>query len=345
MTENFLYMLAPIMNGKIFLILLLGTLFGLILGVLPGLGPTTGGALILPFTMTLEPLSAIILLTSIYCAGTYGGAITAILINTPGTPAAAATCLDGYPLAQKGEAARALGMATFGSAFGGIFSVIVLVLFAPILANIAYEFGQPEYFALAIFGLTMLASIGEGSPVKNLLAGAFGILLSTVGKDIMTSVDRFTFGVGQLTEGIGFIPVVVGLFAISEMLVQSTLTNQIFKRVAMKAVKLPTKEDFKYCFKTILRSSGIGSFIGILPAEGGTVASLIGYSEAKRWSKNPSKFGKGAIDGIAGAETANNAAWRSDGPYSCLRNSRQRNDSGYFNRNDYSWIKTGSRSI
>ncbi len=150
MTENFLYMLAPIMNGKIFLILLLGTLFGLILGVLPGLGPTTGGALILPFTMTLEPLSAIILLTSIYCAGTYGGAITAILINTPGTPAAAATCLDGYPLAQKGEAARALGMATFGSAFGGIFSVIVLVLFAPILANIAYEFGQPEYFALAI---------------------------------------------------------------------------------------------------------------------------------------------------------------------------------------------------
>ena len=148
MTENFLYMLAPIMNGKIFLILLLGTLFGLILGVLPGLGPTTGGALILPFTMTLEPLSAIILLTSIYCAGTYGGAITAILINTPGTPAAAATCLDGYPLAQKGEAARALGMATFGSAFGGIFSVIVLVLFAPILANIAYEFGQPEYFAL-----------------------------------------------------------------------------------------------------------------------------------------------------------------------------------------------------
>ena len=193
----------------------------MILGVLPGLGPTTGGALILPFTMTLEPLSAIILLTSIYCAGTYGGAITAILINTPGTPAAAATCLDGYPLAQKGEAARALGMATFGSAFGGIFSVIVLVLFAPILANIAYEFGQPEYFALAIFGLTMLASIGEGSPVKNLLAGAFGILLSTVGKDIMTSVDRFTFGVGQLTEGIGFIPVVVGLFAISCLLYTS----------------------------------------------------------------------------------------------------------------------------
>ena len=308
MIENLSYMIAPILSSKLLIILFLGTLFGLILGVLPGLGPTTGGALILPFTITLDPLSAIVLLTAIYCAGTYGGAITAILINTPGTPAAAATCLDGYPLAQKGEAGRALGMATFGSAFGGLFSVLVLVFFAPILANIAYEFGQPEYFALAIFGLTMLASIGEGSPTKNLIAGAFGILLSTVGKDIMASIDRFTFGVNELTEGIGFIPVVVGMFAMSELLVQSNLTNQIFERIAMKAVRLPSKDDFKYCFKTILRSSGIGSFIGILPAEGGTVASLIGYSEAKRWSKKPEEFGKGAIDGIAGAETANNAA-------------------------------------
>jgi len=308
MIENLAYMAAPLLNSKLFIILFLGTLFGLILGVLPGLGPTTGGALILPFTITLDPLSAIVLLTAIYCAGTYGGAITAILINTPGTPAAAATCLDGYPLAQRGEAGRALGMATFGSAFGGLFSVIVLVFFAPILANIAYEFGQPEYFALAIFGLTMLASIGEGSPTKNLIAGAFGILLSTVGKDVMASIDRFTFGVNELTEGIGFIPVVVGMFAMSELLVQSNLTNQIFERIAIKAVKLPTKEDFKYCFKTILRSSGIGSFIGVLPAEGGTVASLIGYSEARRWSKKPEEFGKGAIDGIAGAETANNAA-------------------------------------
>jgi len=308
MVENLSYMIAPILSSKLLIILFLGTLFGLILGVLPGLGPTTGGALILPFTITLDPLSAIVLLTAIYCAGTYGGAITAVLINTPGTPAAAATCLDGYPLAQKGEAGRALGMATFGSAFGGLFSVVVLVLFAPILANIAYEFGQPEYFALAIFGLTMLASIGEGSPIKNLIAGAFGILLSTVGKDVMASIDRFTFGVNELTEGIGFIPVVVGMFAMSELLVQSNLTNQIFERIAMKAVRLPSKDDFKYCFKTILRSSGIGSFIGILPAEGGTVASLIGYSEAKRWSKKPEDFGKGAIDGIAGAETANNAA-------------------------------------
>ena len=306
--ENFIYMLAPLFSMKLFIILFLGTLIGLILGVLPGLGPTTGGALILPFTIPLEPLSAIILLTSIYCAGTYGGAITAILINTPGTPAAAATCLDGYPLAQRGEAGRALGMATVASTFGGIFSVVILVFFAPMLAKIAYEFGQPEYFALAIFGLTMLASIGEGTPIKNLIAGAFGILISTVGLDFMTSIDRFTFGINILTEGINFIPVVVGLFAISEMLVQSTLLNQVFNRVALKAIKLPTLNDYKLTWKTILRSSGIGSFIGVLPAEGGTVASLIGYAEAKRWSKNPQEFGKGSIEGITGAEAANNAA-------------------------------------
>ena len=306
--ENLGLIFAPLFSYKLLIVLFFGTIFGLILGVLPGLGPTTGGALILPFTMTLDPLSAIVLLTAIYCAGTYGGAITAILINTPGTPAAAATCLDGYPLAQKGEAGRALGMATVSSVIGGIASVIVLIFFAPLLANLAYEFGQPEYFALAIFGLTMLASIGEGSPIKNLIAGAFGILISTVGKDFMTSIDRFTFGINELTEGIGFIPVVVGLFAISEMLTQSTLINQIFNRVALKAVKLPSIDDYKKTWKTIIRSSGIGSFIGVLPAEGGTVASLIGYAEAKRWSKKPEDFGKGSIEGIAGAEAANNAA-------------------------------------
>ena len=205
--DNLLLMLSPLFSSKLMIVLLFGTLFGLILGVLPGLGPTTGGALILPFTMTLDPLSAIVLLTSIYCAGTYGGAITAVLINTPGTPAAAATCLDGYPLAQKGEAGRALGMATVSSTVGGIFSVIILVFFAPLLAKLAYEFGQPEYFALAIFGLTMLSSIGEGSPIKNLIAGAFGILISTIGKDFMTSIDRFTYGINELSVGIGFIPV------------------------------------------------------------------------------------------------------------------------------------------
>ena len=306
--ENLSFMLAPLLSSKLILVLIFGTLFGLILGVLPGLGPTTGGALILPFTMSLDPLSAIVLLTAIYCAGTYGGAITAVLINTPGTLPAASTRLDVIPLAQKGNTGRSSAMLTVSSLLGGICSDVILSLFAHLLAQLAYAFCQPEYFVLAIFGLTMLASIGEGSPIKNLIAGAFGILISTVGKDFMTSIDRFTFGINEFSEGIGFIPVVVGLFAISEMLTQSTLLDQIFKRVALKAVKLPSILDYKKTWKTILRSSGIGSFIGILPAEGGTVASLIGYSEAKRWSKNPEEFGKGSVEGIAGAEAANNAA-------------------------------------
>jgi putative tricarboxylic transport membrane protein len=267
-------MMAPLFSSKLLLVLFFGTLFGLILGVLPGLGPTTGGALILPFTMTLDPLSAIVLLTSIYCAGTYGGAITAVLINTPGTPAAAATCLDGYPLAQKGEAGRALGMATVSSTVGGIFSVIVLVFFAPFLAQLAYEFGQPEYFALAIFGLSMLASISSKSPVKNLIGGLIGLFVATIGVHLTTGISRFTFGVDELFEGISFVPVLIGLFAMSEILVQASKSELLLERIKFSAIKLPSISEFKSCGKSILRSSGIGTFIGILPAEGGTVSAI-----------------------------------------------------------------------
>ena len=306
--ENFWLGLNNLLDLQVLIALFVGAIGGMVIGAIPGIGPAIAISILLPATIFLPDLVSLILLLGVYGSSMYGGAIPAILINTPGTPAAAATCLDGYPLAQKGEAGRALGMATVSSTVGGIFSVVILVFFAPILAKLAYEFGQPEYFALAIFGLTMLASIGEGSPIKNLIAAAFGILISTIGKDFMTSIDRFTYGINELSVGIGFIPVVVGLFAISEMLTQSTLLHQVFKRVALKAVKLPSKEDYKKTWKTILRSSGIGSFIGVLPAEGGTVASLIGYSEAKRFSKNPEEFGKGSIEGIAGAEAANNAA-------------------------------------
>ena len=308
MLENLLASLAVFVDPSLLLVIVAATLVGIILGILPGLGPTTGGALILPFTITLEPITAIVILTTIYCSATYGGAITAILINTPGTPAAAATCIDGYPLAQKGEAGRALGVATVSSAFGGIISVFILAVSAPLLARLAYQFGPPEYFALALFGLTMLASIGEGSPIKNLMAGCFGILLATVGHDLMTSVDRFTFGVHALSEGIGFIPVVVGLFALSELLLQSTKLEQVIERIKLKSTQLPTRADYRQIWRTILRSTGIGTFIGVLPAEGGTVASLIGYNEARRWSKQPEQFGQGAIEGIAGAEAANNSA-------------------------------------
>ena len=275
---------------------------------MPGLSSTMATALLLPFTLTMDPIPAIALLSALYCAGTFGGSITAILVNAPGAPPAAATAFDGYPLAQQGFAGRALGLAAISSVIGGLFSVLVLIVAAPLLSRVAYNFGPPEYFALAVFGLSMLATISGESAVKNLIGGAFGVLLATVGMDFTTGVDRFTFGLWELSEGIHFIPVMIGLFAGAEFLKQAGKLDQKRFRVAVDAVRLPSRADIKRCLGTIARSCGIGSFIGLLPAEGGTVAAMIGYNEAKRWAKDKSQFGKGDIRGIAGPEAANNAA-------------------------------------
>ncbi len=306
--DAFLGGLVALGDPYLLALLFAATLGGVFIGALPGLNATTGAALLLPFTLTMEPVPAIAILTAIYCSATFAGAITAILINTPGTAASATTCLDGYPLAQKGEAGRALGMAVVASTIGGIFSVICLMLAAPLLARAAYNFSPPEYFALTLFGLSMLASIGDGSALKNLIAGGFGIFFALVGVDNLTTVERFTFGSYQLYDGIGFVPVMIGVFGISELLVQASDINVERKQVQMKAIKLPGREDYRKVWRAILRSSGIGTFIGILPAEGATVASMIGYNEAKRWSRTPEEFGKGAIEGVAGSEAANNAA-------------------------------------
>ena len=289
-------------------LIVLATLGGILVGALPGLNATNGVALLLPFTITMEPISAIAVLTTIYCAATFAGAVTAILINTPGTSASATTCLDGYPLAQRGEAGRALGMAAVSSTIGGIISVLCLMAAAPLLAGAAYKFAPPEYFALTVFGLSMLASIGEKSSIKSIMSGAFGVLLATVGIDLLTTVERFTFGINELTEGIGFVPVMIGVFGIAELLAQAGQLGIFRERITLRAIQLPSKADYKKTWKAILRSSGIGTFIGILPAEGATIASMIGYNEAKRWSKTPEEFGKGSIEGIAGSEAANNSA-------------------------------------
>lgn len=308
MAEAILSMLSVFTDPYLLLLIFVTTIGGVIIGALPGLGATTGAALLLPFTLTMEPVAAITVLTTIYVSATFAGAITAILINTPGTPAAAATCFDGFPLAQRGEAGRALGIAVVASTVGGIFSVIVLSIAAPLMATIAYEFRPMEYFALTLFGLSMLASISAGGAVRNLIGGMFGVWLATIGADQVTSVERFMFGNYNLYEGLNFIPVMIGLFAMSELLVQSNKLNTVVEAVSMKAVKLPSMADYRKIWKTVLRSCGIGTFIGVLPAEGATVASMIGYSEAQRWSKNPEEFGKGSIEGVAGAEAANNAA-------------------------------------
>ncbi len=299
---------SVILDPYLIMLIFVTTVLGVIIGVLPGLGATTGAALLLPFTLTMPPVHAITVLATIYVSATFAGSITAILINTPGTSAAAATTFDGFPLAQRGEAGRALGVAVVSSTVGGIFSVIVLCIAAPLLARVAYEFRPPEYFALTLFGLSMLASISSGGAIKNLIGGIFGVWLATIGAERQSGIERFMFGNYELYEGLSFVPVMIGLFAMSELLVQSGKLMNKVKTVAMKAVKLPTRADYRKIWKTILRSCGIGTFIGILPAEGATVASMIGYSEARRWSKNKEEFGKGSIEGIAGAESANNAA-------------------------------------
>lgn len=306
--ENLLHGMAVLTDPFSLFVIFAGTLGGVLIGALPGLSSTMAVALLLPFTVSMDVIPAIAMLSALYCAGTYGGAITAILINSPGTPAACATAFDGYPLAEKGQAGRALGMAVWSSFIGGTFSVFVLLLAAPALARLAYSFGAPEYFSLALFGMSMLAAISGESSVKNLMGGAFGLLIATIGIDFTTGVERFTFGLPELLDGIDFIPVMIGIFGISELLTQAGLLDRVYKRLAAEAVKLPTRDDFRKVWKTMARSSVIGTFIGILPAEGGTVASMIGYNEAKRWSKEPEMFGHGAIEGVAGPETANNAA-------------------------------------
>lgn len=289
-------------------LVLAGTVAGVMVGGLPGLSSSMATALLLPFTIYLQPSEAIAVLAALYCAGTFGGSITAILINAPGAPPAAATAFDGYPMAKRGEAGRALGMAAAASALGGIFSLIALILAAPALAKVAYSFGPAEYFALAVFGLSMLASISGEAAAKNLIGGAFGVLLATIGVDLTTGVERFTFGIPHLYEGVHFIPVLIGLFAMAEFYEQARSRNPNYERVRLTAVRLPSLEDFRRVRATILRSCGIGTFVGILPAEGGTVAAMMGYNEARRWSKNRKNFGNGEIEGVAGPEAANNAA-------------------------------------
>ena len=285
-----------------------GVLIGVVVGALPGLSSPMAVALLLPFTLTLEPIPAIAMMAALYCAGTFGGSITAILINAPGAPPAVATAFDGYPMAKRGEAGRALGLATFSSVFGGVFSLIVFIFAAPMLAAVALKFRPPEYFALSVFALSMLASISGKSSLRNLISGGFGVMISTIGIHLTTGVERFTFGIHELTEGISFIPVLIGLFAMGELLNQSQALDIAYERIRAGVIKLPSRQDLRLVWPTILRSSALGTFIGILPAEGSTVAALMGYNEARRWSKHKKDFGKGTPEGIAGPEAANNAA-------------------------------------
>lgn len=287
---------------------LMGVALGIIFGALPGLTAAMGVALLIPLTFGMPAIEAFSALLGMYCGAIYGGCITAILVGTPGTVSAAATMLEGPSLTARGESRRALQMATWASFIGGMFSALVLVTVAPLLAKAAMSFGAPEYFAVAVFGLTVVSSLSTGNMLKGMISAFIGLFLATIGLDPITGDLRNTFDNPNLFSGLSLVPVLVGLFAMSQVIVT---VEDVFRGVTLKGGNLSSKglslRDMKDNVVNFLRSSVIGTLIGIVPATGVSAATFMAYGEAKRFSKHPEMFGKGAIDGIAATESSNNA--------------------------------------
>lgn len=286
----------------------LGVFLGTLVGVLPGLGPAATIALLLPVTFNLPPETALIMMAGIFYGAQYGGSTTSILVNIPGEASSVVTCLDGYQMARRGRAGPALGIAAFGSFIGGTFSVVGLMVLGPFLASFALRFGPPEYFALMFLAIVILTFLSSGSMVKSFISAAVGLFIGTIGIDIVYGTQRFTFGTLTLMDGVGLVPVAMGLFGISEVLtnVEQKDNRDIFK-TEIKGL-LPNRKDWKESIGPITRGSFIGFFLGILPGGGAIMASFTSYATEKRISRHPESFGHGAIAGVAGPETANNAA-------------------------------------
>lgn len=291
---------------------LLGVLIGCVIGVIPGLGPAVAMSLAIPLTFTLPANVAISLLLGIYKGGTYGGSISAILINTPGTPAAAATILDGYPLARQGKAGKALYMALYASVFGDALSIFILMAVAQPLASVALLFGPPELFALLLFALTVIGGLSGESLFKGFISACLGLMLATIGTDTITGDTRFTFSFLYLEDGLSIIPMIIGLFAISEVFRQMRHVGQPQAETLLPPPACPddnrvTRREFFASLPLFLQASLIGVSIGALPGTGSTTAAYLSYGAAKRRSKRPDLFGKGSLEGVAAAEAGNNA--------------------------------------
>jgi putative tricarboxylic transport membrane protein len=289
---------------------LIGVTYGTLIGVLPGIGPVVGVAILIPVTFGLNATTAIITMAGVYYGAMYGGSTTSILINVPGESASVVTCLDGYQMARKGRAGPALGMAALASFMAGTLAVVLLTLIAPALASVALSFGPPEYFALTFMGLTLVTSLAGESMVKGLMSGAFGLIVACVGVDAVSGEERFTFGNIFLLDGFGFIGVAVGLFAVSEVLCNlEESMEQVFIQTQFTLRNLfPNWQDWKDSFWPIWRSSFMAFFLGNLPGAGATIASFMAYAMEKKLSKRPEQFGTGVIEGVAAPEAANNAA-------------------------------------
>jgi putative tricarboxylic transport membrane protein len=285
-----------------------GVLLGTLVGVLPGIGPTATIALLLPITFNFEPVTALIMLAGIYYGAQYGGSTTAILINLPGESASAVTAIDGYQMARQGRAGPALATAALGSFFAGTVATLIVALFAPPLADIALEFGSAEYFSLIVLGLIASVALASGSIVKALAMIVLGLLLGLVGQDVNSGVPRFTFGRLELYSGINFVSLAVGVFGLAEIL--RNLEHETMRSVAVKHVTglMLTRDDFKRIFAPVVRGTALGSALGVLPGGGHVLSAFASYSLEKRLSRTPQTFGKGAIEGVAAPESANNAA-------------------------------------
>lgn len=304
MGQGFVDAVTPINLIAMFI----ATAIGVAIGCLPGLSAAMGVALLLPVTFGMSPATGLIVLGGIYCGAIFGGSISAILIHTPGTPASAATAIEGYQLTLKGKAAKALTVACFASFCGGLLSCLSLYFFSPILTELALQFKSPEYFWLSLFGLTIIAGVASKSLIKGLISGFLGLLISTIGMDPMEGVERFMFGVDTLYGGVNVTCALIGLFSMSQIMI---LAEKKIERRA-EAAKLKdkfglSKQEIKRLSPTVIRSWIIGNVIGILPGAGASIASFIGYNEARQFSKHKEEFGHGSIDGVAGSEAANNA--------------------------------------
>jgi len=308
MIEGLLMGLTNVVAPANLIMLIGGTLLGLVVGALPGFTGVMAVALLIPLTFGMSPITAFVLFTTVYAVSAYSGSITAILFKAPGTSEAAPTVLDGYEMTKKGKASEALGCAAFSSFLGGTLGALLIMVAAPFLASIAIRFGSREMFALVVFALIGAVSLGSQNILKGLLSATFGLLLATVGLDGMTAVPRFTFGIPVLMGGIHFVPAILGLFGIAEVLrmVQgTTIAGRVVEKT--KSV-LPNMKTLKKLLPVYLVTIPVGMVIGILPGVGATTASFVGYVQAAKWSKHPEKFGTGIIDGVAAPESANNAA-------------------------------------
>jgi TctA family transporter len=286
---------------------LIGALIGTLIGVLPGIGPVATVAMLLPITFYLPPVSALIMLAGIYYGAQYGGSTTAILVNLPGESSSVVTCLDGYQMARQGRAGAALAVAALGSVFAGTVATLLLAMFAPPMAEVALLFGPAEYFALMVLGLVAAVVLAQGSLVKALSMIFLGLLLGSVGTDVNTGAQRLTFGIPELADGIGFVPLAMGLFAVAEIIKNLESPEKRAVLTAKITGLWPTRDDFRRAWPAVLRGTSLGSLLGILPGGGALLASFAAYTVEKRIAKDPSRFGKGAVEGVAAPESANNA--------------------------------------